>query len=126
MIIVKDPGNIICTTPFIDWQMAIDKLFNSGPVDVKIVGAPGIHGAEIAGRQGPGLPAFIVGCCGDEHNPIGRTFKKGLLCMIDPMGPDTPIVSVGGTAVLSGTGAAEKIHLQSDACEQAIPIIISP
>lgn len=106
--------------------MAMDKLFKSGPVDVKIVGAPGIHGAEIPGRQGPGFPAFIVGCWGDEHNPIGGIFKKGLLCMVDPIGPDTPIVNVGGTAALSGIGAEEKIHLQSDACEQAIPMIKSP
>lgn len=102
--------------------MAIDKLFNNGPEDVMIVGAPGTQGVAINGMHGPGIPSFIEGCCGDLQVPIGKIFIIGLLCIMDAMGPVTPIVSVGGTAALSGIGAAEKIHLHSAICEQAIPI----
>jgi hypothetical protein len=95
-------------------HISLQLLVNVGMLPVKTVGAPGIHGAVVAGIQaeGVGTPkaaavaAITNGLAGAEHIPKEGTQAIGVLLVILPNGIVAVTPVVGRT--VSGTGEMPK------------------
>jgi hypothetical protein len=82
------------------------------------VGAPGTHGATVAGMQGIGVntpiaaavAAATIGFAGDMHMPNGMMFTSGILSMMLASGISlVKTMLVGNTT--SELGAMPKLHI---------------
>src|SRR5690349_7684181 len=95
------PGNEIEMTPP-QLQMHWDPAVSAGLFPINVVGAPGVHGADVAGMQGigvstPSAAEVAAATCGLArlmHIPNGGMFTIGALSMIVAAGL-FPINTVG-------------------------------
>jgi len=82
------------------------------------VGQGGVHGAVIAGMQGPGIPkAANEGIDGDLHIPNGSTFTNGTLSIILAIGVVVVTLLAGST--LRTDGAIPKEHINCAVAQTA-------
>ena len=82
---VNSPGITKVMTPA-HMHMFIDVLSSVGMLPSSTFGAPGTHGAVVAGMQGIGVStpmaaavaAATIGFAGDMHMPNGMIFTRGM------------------------------------------------
>jgi len=90
---------------------------SAGKLPIRTVGAPGTHGAVVAGTQGTGVrtPAAAAvavataGLVGAEHMPKVGMFTSGLLSIIVAAGVPVRVRLTGGTT--SVDGAVPKLQI---------------
>jgi hypothetical protein len=84
IMVVAVPGKEMLITPP-QLHMHLEVLSSAGILPIMTVGAPGIHGALVAGMQGIGVStpsaaavaAATIGLAGELHTPNGIIFIKG-------------------------------------------------
>lgn len=99
-------------------QMHLDALSSAGMLPIATVGAPGTHGADVAGMQGIGVStpraaavaAATVGLAGLEHIPNGMMFSIGTWSMIVAAGMLLESVRFVGNT-FSTDGATPNEHI---------------
>ncbi|HWO29379.1 MAG TPA: hypothetical protein VNO32_11350 [Candidatus Acidoferrum sp.] len=116
-ITVNSPGvtNVI-TPPHM--HISVEVLSSVGMSANITVGAPGTHGATVAGMHGIGVStpiaaavaAATIGLAGDMHIPNGMIFTRGMLSMMLASGTSlVKTMFVGRTT--SELGAMPKLHI---------------
>lgn len=93
------------------------ELLSAGILAINTVGAPGAHGAAVAGMHGMGVStpkaaavaAATVGFAGLVHMANGRMFTIGLLSMMLAAAGPPAMTQLAGSTV-SELGAVPKLH----------------
>jgi len=111
------PGLLMAITPP-QLLMHLETLSSAGMFAISTVGAPGTHGAEVAGMQGMGVStpsaaavaAATTGLAGELHIPNGMMFIIGTWSMmLAAGGPSASTLFFGKTT--SDDGAAPKVQV---------------
>jgi hypothetical protein len=95
------------------------------------VGAPGAHGAAVAGTQGMGVrtpsaaavAVITTGFVGAEHMPKGGMFTIGLLSMMVAAGVPVSVLFSGSTTRVEG--AAPKLHIMLAPMHTCIAMVVA-
>jgi hypothetical protein len=117
IIVLAVPGLLKLMTPP-KLHGHFDTLSSAGMLAISTVGAPGAHGALVAGTQGMGVStpsadavaAATVGFCGELHIPNGLMFIIGTWSMmLAAGGPSHRTLFFGSTT--NDDGATPKVHI---------------
>ena len=90
----------------------IESLVSAGMPLIRTVGAPGAHGATMAGTHGTGAPraAMTAGLAGELHAPKVAIFSSGTKSIMVAAGVGAVTNAPSGTTT-SGTGALPIGHI---------------
>jgi hypothetical protein len=124
------PGSVIWITPA-HMHISFEVESSAGMLPMSTVGAPGAHGATVAGTQGIGVSTpraaavavITTGLLGEEHMPKGGMFTIGLLSMMVAAGVPVSVLFSGST--MSEAGAAPKLHARDAPIHTCIAIFRS-